>query len=112
SESTASKDVFACRTKASFIRHRNHLLKHFSPEQILVEEYIDGPQYIIETLTINGKVHIIAIIEQQIEIFNDHFIITGYQVIHDYPKQFYRSLKKAIKHIIKTIGLYLGPCHF
>ncbi|EEM56539.1 Biotin carboxylase [Bacillus thuringiensis serovar monterrey BGSC 4AJ1] len=52
------------------------LLEKLPNEEILLEEYVDVPQYLVEILVHNGKAHIIAVIEQEITFF-ERFIVTG-----------------------------------
>ncbi len=52
-------------------------LEKLPNEEILLQEYVDGPQYLVEVLVQNGEVHIIAIIEQEITLFA-RFIVTVY----------------------------------
>lgn len=111
-DSNGSKDVYCCHTKEDYENNVYQLFKKYPDGNVLVEEYLDGPQYIVETIVINKKVKIIAIIAQEIENFNDHFIITGYKLYFDYPKEFYDSLKEAIEDILSTIKFESGPCHF
>ncbi|HEY8364791.1 MAG TPA: ATP-grasp domain-containing protein, partial [Haloplasmataceae bacterium] len=108
--STGSKDVYLVNTVEEFTSCMEILLsKH--PHQVIVEQYVQGPQYLIETLVENSKVYIIAIIEQEVYIYNGHSIIIGYKLVHDLPKDMNSSLVKAINDIIKYHGMENGSCH-
>ncbi|MDK8210562.1 ATP-grasp domain-containing protein, partial [Bacillus subtilis] len=76
-KSTGSKDVLLAKDKTELHSSMKTLLKKLPDEEILLEEYVDGPQYLIEVLVHNGKIYIIAVIEQEITIFK-RFIVTGY----------------------------------
>jgi len=100
--STGSKDVHLVSTA---LEYKKTFSKLNTP--VLVEKFVDGAQYLVETLTVNGKVHIAAVVEQEIT-FTGRFIITGYRmVVGDYEL----SLKKAVENIIKLHGMRDGPCH-
>ncbi|MCL2402356.1 MAG: ATP-grasp domain-containing protein [Oscillospiraceae bacterium] len=108
--SSASKDVHMVSNDRQYQHAFADLRQRYPDSAMLVEKYIPGPQYLVETLTVNGKVHIIAIVEQEI-IFSGRFIVTGYQMITDDDSQFFRQLKAAAQSIIFTHGMHDGPCH-
>jgi len=77
---------------------------------VLVEQYLPGPQYLVETLTVDGEVHIAAIVRQEI-LFAGRFIVTGYQIVLNEDGTFFRGLKDAVNAIVTAHGLRDGPCH-
>lgn len=108
--STGSKDVFKIDDYESFKLNRDFLQTKYPNDPILLEEFLDGPQYLIETVVADNEVHIIAIIEQEIT-FNKRFIITGYNLMITPQLEFYRGLKQAVKTIIDKHGMKSGTCH-
>ena len=46
----------------------------------MIEEYLDGPQYLVEAVVYQRQPHVIGIIEQEITQ-GKRFIITGYGVL-------------------------------
>lgn len=108
--SAGSKDVFKANSYKDFIRCREKLMEKHPGTPVLVEEFLDGPQYLVETVVYGGTVHIVAIIEQEIT-FNHRFIVTGYNLIIDPPAILYDSIKGAAEFIINKHGLESGPCH-
>ncbi|MDM5438821.1 ATP-grasp domain-containing protein [Bacillus hominis] len=109
-KSTGSKDVLLIKNKDQLILSMKSLLKKLPNEEILLEEYIDGPQYLVEVLVQNGKVHIIAIIEQEITLF-ERFIVTGYSLLGQVDKRLYNSLFDAINSVIQAFNMKNGSCH-
>ncbi|HGH7177719.1 TPA: ATP-grasp domain-containing protein [Bacillus wiedmannii] len=109
-KSTGSKDVLLVKNKDQLILSMQSLLKKLPNEEILLEEYIDGPQYLVEILVQNGKVHIIAIIEQEITLF-ERFIVTGYSLLGQVDKRLYNSLFNAVNSVIQAFNMKNGACH-
>lgn len=105
--STGSRDVYLIHNYEEFI----HYLARNDDYELLIEEYLKGPQYLVETIVINKEVHFIAIIEQEIEYLNKHFIVTGYNLIIRPDNLEIEEFKKAVKEIINYHGLENGPCH-
>jgi len=108
--SSASRDVHVASNKKQYQTAFAELRKRHPNRPILVEQYIPGPQFLVETITINSNVHILALVEQEI-VFLDRFIVTGYQIITDENSAFFRHLKKAIQDIVLIHGMQNGPCH-
>ena len=108
--SCGSKDVFKIDTYKRFKHQMKSLFRKYPDEKILIEEFLDGPQYLIETVIFDNKVHIIAIIEQEIS-FDKRFIITGYNLMLDPPTDFYNKLKKTIELILESHEMKSGTCH-
>lgn len=109
-KSTGSKDVLLVKNKNQLILSIQSLLKKLPNEEILLEEYIDGPQYLVEILVQNGKVHIIAVIEQEITLF-ERFIVTGYSLLGQVDKKLYNSLFNTVNSIIQAFNMENGACH-
>ncbi|WP_227495135.1 ATP-grasp domain-containing protein, partial [Bacillus cereus] len=109
-KSSGSKDVLLVKNKNQLILSIQSLLKKLPTEEILLEEYVDGPQYLVEILVQNGKVHIIAVIEQEITLF-ERFIVTGYSLLGQVDKSLYNSLFNAVNSVIQAFNMKNGACH-
>lgn len=108
--STGSKDVFKIDTYNRFRHQIKKLFSKYPKDAVLLEEFIDGPQYLVETIFYENEVNIIAIIEQEI-IYNERYIVTGYNLMTDPAPDFYNNLKIAIESIARFHGMKSGPCH-
>ncbi|WP_242309451.1 ATP-grasp domain-containing protein [Bacillus cereus group sp. BfR-BA-01331] len=109
-KSSGSKDVLLVKNKNQLILSIQSLLNKLPNEEILLEEYVDGPQYLVEILVQNGKVHIIAVIEQEITLF-ERFIVTGYSLLGQVDKSLYNSLFNAVNSVIQAFNMKNGACH-
>lgn len=109
--STGSKDVIKVENDKELCNSVNLLAKKYPEQPILIEEYLDGPQYLVETVVINGNIHIIAILEQEITQF-ERFIITGYNVLNETDKDdLLQNIRQAAESIIKSLKMKTGTCH-
>ncbi|WP_246938563.1 ATP-grasp domain-containing protein [Bacillus pinisoli] len=109
--STGSKDVHLVETIHELNEVMNQLKVENPQTPILVEEYIDGQQWLIEAIVQNGDVDIIAIIGQEITK-QERFIITGYYSLLDLDAAILASLKETLTEIIRAMGMMRGSCHF
>lgn len=108
--STGSKDVFKAENESELTGYVEKLRKKSSNMPILFEEYIEGPQYLVEVLVFNNEVRIIAVIEQEITM-GERFIITGYSLLAKVPDELYGTLFHTVRSIIDTLEFSEGSCH-
>ncbi len=107
--SSGSKDVFKINSPKDF-KHILSKISQKSKEPILAEEFLDGPQYLVEVIVYEQKLHIIAVFEQEIT-HHKRFIVTGYNLLVDPPADLYRSLKEAVQSIVVDHKMESGACH-
>lgn len=110
-ESNGSKDVYFCNSLCCYQHYIDLVRSQYPNCIILVEEFLKGPQYIVEAVAINKKIVIEAIRKREIEFINNHFIITGYSLGFDYENKFYLKLKNTVEDILEQHELENGPCH-
>ncbi|MGI6120479.1 MAG: ATP-grasp domain-containing protein [Desulfosporosinus sp.] len=107
--SQGSKDVYKINNNKQFKRYMKKISQK-SREPILAEEFLDGPQYLVEVIVHQNKVHIIAVIRQEIT-FGMRFIVTGYNLLINLPEDFYQNLREAVEAIVLDHGMESGACH-
>ncbi|WP_252503369.1 ATP-grasp domain-containing protein [Sporosarcina sp. Marseille-Q4943] len=108
--SNGSKDIYYIENEIEFENNVQKLAKRKPGKQFIVEEFIEGPQYVIEVVVIEGIPIIVAVIQQ--EITQDYtFIVTAYDVVMEIDEEIYRSLWKTVTSIINEMGLQNGACH-
>lgn len=77
---------------------------------IVVEEYMEGPEVSVETLTIDGVCHVIQITDK-LTTGAPHFVEMG----HSQPSQLDSSIQDRIRAVAiaanKAIGINNGPSH-
>ncbi|MEI4769156.1 ATP-grasp domain-containing protein [Psychrobacillus sp. FJAT-51614] len=107
--STGSKDVLLVEDEKQLTKCINSFVDKGSDE-ILVEEYLVGPQYLIEACVYDGKVQIIAVLEQDIKLF-ERFIVTGYTLLADMDKDFHNKIYETVCSILERFNMDNGSCH-
>lgn len=109
-KSTGSKDVFKVTSEKQFEQLTRKLSQRYPEEPILIEEYLDGPQYLVEVVVYKKQIHVIAIFKQEIS-FQKRFIIMGYSLQIGLQAAFYEKLKETVETIVKAHGMEMGTCH-
>lgn len=78
--------------------------------EIIVEEYMEGPEVSVETLAVNGDVHVIQITDK-LTTGAPYFVEMG----HSQPSQLDRKTQEKIRCVAisanKAIGIQNGPSH-
>ena len=78
--------------------------------EIVVEEYMEGPEVSVETIALDGSVHVIQITDK-LTTGAPYFVEMG----HSQPSQLNEDIKKSISEIAiaanKAIGITDGPSH-
>ncbi|WP_066074397.1 ATP-grasp domain-containing protein [Neobacillus soli] len=108
--SNGSKNVLLVETSEKFMAGIEFLQIKYPTQPILVEEYLLGPQFLIEIIVHNNELTVVAVIEQEITN-NERFIVTGYQYPAMLNSEDYKSLIDSITSIVDQIGLLNGSCH-
>ncbi|WP_087974141.1 ATP-grasp domain-containing protein [Oceanobacillus rekensis] len=108
--STGSKDIILADNQNKLRQAIQHLSNKRHGQPILVEEYLDGPQYLVEVLIDAGTVHIVAVIKQSFSEFNP-FVVTGYSIQTDLEEVFYNRLYENVTSIIQAFNFTKGACH-
>ncbi|OXS76294.1 biotin carboxylase [Lysinibacillus sp. KCTC 33748] len=109
-KSTGSKDVLLANDSSELNKHLSYLRSKNPRETLMIEEYIDGPQYLVEALVYKRQPHVIGIIEQEITQ-GKRFIITGYGVLVKVPKEIQTGLEEVLQSIVKAFNIENGALH-
>lgn len=107
--STGSKDVLLAKNERQLEQSINRLLIKGTRE-VMIEEYLEGPQYLIEACVYNGKVLIVAVIEQEITFFK-RFIVTGYGLMGDMDISFHNKIDETVRLILEQFNMKNGAFH-
>lgn len=109
-QSNGSKDVLLVENVRECKKGVKQLQRKNSESPILVEEYLEGPQYLIEAVVFNSIITVAAIVEQEVTK-GERFIITGYSVCPELYLEQLPGLKETVFSIIEDFQLRNGTCH-
>ncbi|OMD30295.1 lactate dehydrogenase [Paenibacillus odorifer] len=112
-DNSGSRGVFLINNIENYemIEHAfNYSKQHSRSGEIIVEEYLEGPEVSVETISIDGNIHIIAITDK-LTTGSPRFVEMG----HSQPSCLSNDVKKKIRMVatsaIKAIGINNGPSH-
>ncbi len=76
----------------------------------LVEEYVDGPEYSVETFSVHGTPTLIGITAKRVSA-PPHFVETGHVFPAPIPADIADDMWNATQHALKAVGYEWGPAH-
>lgn len=77
---------------------------------VVVEEYMDGPEVSVETLTVNGECHVIQITDK-LTTGAPHYVEMGHSQPTMLSNEIAEQISKVAKAANKAIGIKNGPSH-
>ncbi len=77
---------------------------------IIAEEFLEGQEFSVETLSFNGQHEIIAITEKM-TTDNDHFIEIGHQLPARLTQDVQNEIANVVMHFLNVIEQTTGPVH-
>ena len=88
-----------------------HHSKEFSRSgDIVVEEYMEGPEVSVETISIDGECHVIQITDK-LTTGAPFFVEMGHSQPTQLPPKVAEDIKRVAKMAVKAIGIKNGPSH-
>lgn len=110
SSSTGSKDVIRVTDHVQLQKQVRKLREKAPEESVIIEEFIEGQQYLVEALVYERQIMIAGIIQQEIT-FGKRFIITGYGVMSKVPKELENSIRSVLTSIMQHFAIENGAFH-
>lgn len=84
--------------------------EHSNTGSLVVEEYMEGPEVSVETLSYNGTCHVIQITDK-ITTGAPYFVEMGHSQPSSLDKEIIEKIKKVAVDANKAIGIKNGPSH-
>lgn len=110
SSSTGSKDVLRASNFEELQIYIAKLHEKDPNDQIIIEEFIEGKQYLVEAIIYNNEINIAGVVEQEIT-YGKRYIITGYGVLGIVPRPLSDSIKEVLKTIITKLSIQNAALH-
>ncbi|WP_339250117.1 ATP-grasp domain-containing protein [Sporosarcina sp. FSL W8-0480] len=108
--STGSKDVLRATNLQQLERHILKFQERNPTEAVIIEEFIEGDQYLVEAIVHHKDIKIAGVIKQEIT-FGKRFIITGYGVLAVVPRQVNDGVMEVLKSIVEELEIENGALH-
>lgn len=96
--------------KADFINVYNIALDESRDKSVLIEQFIEGPEFSIEIIVWNGKVNVLTVTDKK-TTGAPHFVELGHNQPSCYSKEDVETLKAAAVAGVKALGVNNCACH-
>ncbi|MBP5599702.1 MAG: ATP-grasp domain-containing protein [Lachnospiraceae bacterium] len=78
--------------------------------EVLLEEFMEGPEVSVESFTVNGETHIITITDKMVTEI-PFFVETGHTEPSRLPSDVKEDIMRVAEAAIKAVGIENGPSH-
>lgn len=78
--------------------------------EIIVEEYMEGPEVSVETLSVSGKCHVVQITDK-LTTGEPYFVEMGHNEPSMLPKEVQKEIAQVARNAVNAIGIKNGPSH-
>lgn len=96
--------------KADFINAYNIALNESRDKSVLIEQFIEGPEFSIEIIVWKGKVNVLTVTDKK-TTGAPHFVELGHNQPSCYSKEDVETLKAAAVAGVKALGVNNCACH-
>lgn len=113
--SSSSDHVFYCYTRSEIIQafysiYKNKDLYEMTNEMVLVQEYIAGDEYIVNSVSCNG-VHVITDMWRGLSLNTKQVSQDEYAELISPTQSTYETLKTYTEQVLTTLGIRQGAAH-
>ena len=96
--------------KADFVKAYNIALNESRDKSVLLEQFIEGPEFSIEIIVWNGKVNVLTVTDKK-TTGAPHFVELGHNQPSCYSAEEVEILKAAAVAGVKALGVNNCACH-
>lgn len=109
-DNSGSRGVDLLKEDSDLDAAYDYTIKYSRGGELVVEEFMEGPEVSVETLAVNGDVHVIQITDK-LTTGAPYFVEMG----HSQPSQLSEKVQEQIREVTKAankaIGIQNGPSH-
>lgn len=111
-DSSASRGVSMVESTSELLKTFEVAMEYSLNKKVIVEEFVDGNEYSIESLTQNGTTHIIAITQKEvIGSENGFFVESKHVVPANITSKEEEELHKFVKDVIRILKIDNSATH-
>lgn len=109
-DNSGSRGVVLCHDGAELEREYAYSLRESRGGAIIIEEYLQGPEFSVEVMVINGEPHVLQITDK-LTTGAPHFVEMGHSQPTEQPGEFRERIRDLACRAVKAVGIQIGPAH-
>lgn len=109
-DNSGSRGVVLCHNIAELENAYEYSLEESRGGNVIIEEYMQGPEFSIEVMVIDG-VPIVLQITDKLTTGAPHFVEMGHSQPSNQPNDIKDKISDLARRAVKSIGIKNGPAH-
>ncbi len=109
-DNAGSRGVVLCHDKSELIKGYEYASHESRGGTVIIEEYLQGPEFSVEVMVVDGVPHILQITDK-ITTGAPHFVEMGHTQPTSQPQNVQEKIKDLACRALKAVGINVGPAH-
>lgn len=109
-DNAGSRGVVLCHDKSELIKGYEYASHESRGGTVIIEEYLQGPEFSVEVMVVDGVPHILQITDK-ITTGAPHFVEMGHTQPTSQPQNVQEKIKDLACRAVKAVGINVGPAH-
>lgn len=109
-DNAGSRGVVLCHNEKELISNYDYTHNESRSGAVIIEEYLNGPEFSVEVMVINGVPNVLQITDK-ITTGAPHFVEMGHTQPSNQPLDIQLKIKDLACRAVKAIGINVGPAH-
>lgn len=109
-DNSGSRGVVLCHSSEEILREYNYSLGESRKGAVIIEEYLQGPEFSVEIMVMDGEPHVLQITDK-LTTGAPHFVEMGHSQPTKQPENVQEKIKDLAIRACKAVGIDNGPAH-
>lgn len=109
-DNAGSRGVVLCHSREELEEEYEYSLHESRGGAVIIEEYLQGPEFSIEVMVIDGEPHILQITDK-LTTGAPHFVEMGHSQPTRQSKENSKKIRDLACRAVKAVGINVGPAH-
>lgn len=109
-DNAGSRGVVLCHNEEELKNEYEYSLHESRGGSVIIEEYLQGPEFSIEVMVIDGEPHVLQITDK-LTTGAPHFVEMGHSQPTRQSKENFEKIRDLACRAVKAVGINIGPAH-
>ncbi len=109
-DNAGSRGVVLCHDREGLLREYHYSCGESRGGMVIVEEYLQGPEFSVEMMVVDGEPHVLQITDK-LTTGAPHFVEMGHSQPSRQPAEVQERIRDLAIRACKAVGINIGPAH-
>lgn len=109
-DNAGSRGVVLCNDKLELVNMYGYSLEESRGGDVIVEEYLQGPEFSVEVMVVDGEPHILQITDK-LTTGTPHFVEMGHSQPTNQNDEVKDKIRSLASRACQAVGINIGPAH-